>query len=104
MESSTRPKSDRRKSVRSKYTVPMTASMVRRISEAEIARRAFELYCSRGGQHGQDVNDWLSAERELLAAPPAASTAADAPQAVEIAIATKPARRKRTPPKPASLD
>jgi hypothetical protein len=31
----------------------------------DIARRAFELYCERGGQHGHDVEDWLQAEREL---------------------------------------
>jgi hypothetical protein len=30
-----------------------------------IARRAFEVYCARGGGHGQDVDDWLEAEREL---------------------------------------
>ena len=30
-----------------------------------IAARAFALYCERGGQHGQDVEDWLRAEREL---------------------------------------
>jgi len=33
-----------------------------------IARRAFELYCARGCEHGHDVDDWLSAEQELLAA------------------------------------
>jgi hypothetical protein len=31
----------------------------------EIARRAFELYCERGCQHGHDIDDWLRAEREL---------------------------------------
>ncbi len=30
-----------------------------------IARRAFELFLSRGGAHGHDVEDWLAAEREL---------------------------------------
>ncbi len=33
----------------------------------EIARRAYEIYLQRGGQHGQDMNDWLAAERELRA-------------------------------------
>ena len=33
-----------------------------------IARRAFEVYCARGGGHGQDVDDWLQAERELTGA------------------------------------
>jgi outer membrane protein TolC len=33
---------------------------------AEIARRAYELYLERGGAAGKDLDDWLSAERELL--------------------------------------
>lgn len=31
-----------------------------------IARRAFELFEARGGGHGHDVEDWITAERELL--------------------------------------
>lgn len=31
----------------------------------DIARRAYELYQERGGQGGQDVDDWLRAEQEL---------------------------------------
>jgi hypothetical protein len=30
-----------------------------------IASRAYELYVERGGRDGQDVDDWLTAEREL---------------------------------------
>jgi hypothetical protein len=33
----------------------------------EIARRAFEIFCARGYQDGRDVEDWLTAEQELLA-------------------------------------
>jgi hypothetical protein len=33
----------------------------------EIARRAFELFLSRGADHGNDLNDWLRAEHELRA-------------------------------------
>ena len=44
------------------------------IGEADIARRAFELYCERGREDGHDVDDWLNAERELREA--ASSTAA----------------------------
>jgi len=36
-----------------------------------IAQRAYELFLARGGVHGDDVTDWLSAEREL--SPPAAA-------------------------------
>jgi hypothetical protein len=35
------------------------------VSEGDIARRAFELYCDRGREEGGDVEDWLTAEREL---------------------------------------
>ena len=38
------------------------------LTDTDIARRAFELYCARGGQHGHDVEDWLRAETELRAA------------------------------------
>jgi hypothetical protein len=31
----------------------------------DVERRAFELYCARGCEDGHDVDDWLSAEREL---------------------------------------
>ena len=43
-------------------------------SSADIARRAFEIYCERGCRDGEDVQDWLQAERELTAT--ANSTAA----------------------------
>ena len=31
----------------------------------EIDLRAHQIYVERGGAHGQDVEDWLQAEREL---------------------------------------
>jgi Protein of unknown function (DUF2934) len=34
-------------------------------SGEEIARRAHELYVQRGGEHGKDVEDWVTAEKEL---------------------------------------
>ncbi len=37
-----------------------------------IARRAYELYESRGGAHGFALEDWLQAEREIDAADDAA--------------------------------
>jgi hypothetical protein len=30
-----------------------------------VAQRAYEIYLQRGGEHGQDVDDWLQAERDL---------------------------------------
>lgn len=37
------------------------------LSHNEIAEAAYQRYLSRGGAHGQDVNDWMEAERELRA-------------------------------------
>ena len=48
-----RPRADRRASAR---TTP---------TDNDIARRAYQLYVQRGGQHGHDFDDWLVAEREL---------------------------------------
>ena len=33
----------------------------------QIAHRAFEIYISRGGDHGHDMGDWFEAERQLVA-------------------------------------
>ena len=33
--------------------------------QARIAERAYELHHHRGGHHGQDLEDWLTAEREV---------------------------------------
>lgn len=49
----------------------------------EIRIRAYEIYLARGGDHGLDGQDWLQAERELLAElnPRAASATAAATSA-----------------------
>jgi hypothetical protein len=31
----------------------------------DVSRRAYELFLSRGAQHGRDLDDWLEAERQL---------------------------------------
>jgi hypothetical protein len=33
--------------------------------EAEIRRRAYQLYVERGEEHGRDLDDWLQAKREV---------------------------------------
>jgi hypothetical protein len=35
------------------------------LTDRDIARRAFEIFCERGCEHGHDLDDWLQAEREL---------------------------------------
>jgi hypothetical protein len=34
-------------------------------SHDEIAKRSYELFLARGGEHGHAEEDWLTAEREL---------------------------------------
>ena len=36
-----------------------------KLSPEQVARRAYELFVARGGDHGHDLEDWLQAEREL---------------------------------------
>jgi DUF2934 family protein len=68
-------KKDTKKPARQKATkTTMAASaepMVDSLSvngdiNARIAERAYELHHHRGGHHGQDLEDWLTAEREVL--------------------------------------
>ena len=35
------------------------------VTTEEIAQRAYDIYMARGGTDGQDMDDWLRAEREL---------------------------------------
>ncbi len=51
------------KNVRNRKTVATTD-----VSPDDIALRAFEFYRERGGQPGSELDDWLRAERELMAA------------------------------------
>ncbi len=36
-------------------------------TKEQIEQRAYELYLQRGGEHGNDLADWLAAEKELMA-------------------------------------
>ena len=44
---------------------PASVAIMSGVTEGDIAQRAFELYCDRGCEDGHDVDDWLTAEREL---------------------------------------
>jgi hypothetical protein len=57
----------------------------------DVARRAYDLFLSRGGQHGHDVDDWLEAERQL--------TSMTAPARAVRRIASAP-RVTKAPAKP----
>jgi hypothetical protein len=62
-------KPDRRKASPKRKGAPSVGDDV-------IARRAFEFYCARGGEHGRDLEDWLQAERELRSPTPGDAAAA----------------------------
>ena len=47
------------------------------LNHDRVAVRAYELYVARGCGAGQDLDDWLSAERELNHAPAAAAQTND---------------------------
>jgi hypothetical protein len=47
----------------------------REVSREVIARRAHELYVQRGSENGRDVEDWLSAEKQLGRQPVGSSAA-----------------------------
>lgn len=68
------PKSSTVKSKTATTTAPKVSRVRKTESTTEssghvmrelIAMRAYERYAARGYQHGHDVEDWLSAEREL---------------------------------------
>jgi len=80
-----------------------------RPTHEEIARRAYEIYLARGGQHGYDRDDWLQAEYELMQLPvrklaelqaPTAqpATREDMPSIIEVvrnAMVTRPRTRSQ---------
>jgi hypothetical protein len=41
------------------------ASMSHGPTQDQIRLRAYQIYLERGGHHGQELDDWLRAEREL---------------------------------------
>jgi Protein of unknown function (DUF2934) len=43
-------------------------------STDDIAKRAYELYLQRGSESGYELEDWLQAEAELVAAASSATT------------------------------
>jgi hypothetical protein len=50
---------------------PQTGSLQDGTSRLDlIARRAYERFEMRGGEHGRDQEDWFDAERELNQDPP----------------------------------
>lgn len=65
-------------------SVPLLDEMRRMLSDVE--RKAFELFQHRGASVGHALDDWLQAERETLAAPPAELTETPGGFALRMAI------------------
>jgi len=65
------PNAEPRQPTAREQPTPLTATHQDRkrstISEADVRLRAYELYLKRGGAPGNDMEDWLQAERELRA-------------------------------------
>ena len=67
-----------------------------------IAKKAYDLFVARGGQHGYHIEDWLQAEKEILAGqkkPAPKKKAAPAKSAVSKAPAGTAAKKKAAPKK-----
>jgi len=91
---------------------PMSGASKSIISEAaalnpelreRIAQKAFELYEKRGSAHGLDVQDWLEAERWVLAEIKSGTKAQKAQSIAETGSKVKtPIRERSVAPKPGS--
>ena len=46
--------------------LPIPAVNENKSTEEQIAQRAYKLWQQRGGQHGNDLADWLQAERQIV--------------------------------------
>jgi len=65
--------------------------------QEKIAKRAYELFIARGGQHGYHIADWLQAEKEMTKASSSKVAAAPAKAAPEAKkTTTAPAAVKAT--------
>ncbi len=44
---------------------PTSLVLSETVTHSDVARRAYDLYLARGGEHGHDADDWMEAEHEL---------------------------------------
>jgi Protein of unknown function (DUF2934) len=52
--------------IEGQFTEPVASEPIRGDADRDrVAQRAYELYMARGGEHGQDMEDWLAAELEV---------------------------------------
>jgi hypothetical protein len=74
MPPSERPKTDRKRKAAAPSVGLDSVNDSPRVSESDIALKAFAYYCERGYRDGSDIEDWLRAERELRGTPPKPAT------------------------------
>jgi len=55
-----------------KFTDTIKGGYMDKVQE-QVARRAYELFQARGGEHGYHIADWLQAEKEIMSKQPKAS-------------------------------
>ena len=60
------PKKSKAKAVSSPPAPAGVEKDLKDMDKDAVVRLAYELYVSRGGEHGHDVEDWLMAEQMLL--------------------------------------
>ena len=65
MPPSERPKTDRKRKAAAPSVGTDSVNDSPRVSESDIALKAFAYYCERGYQDGSALEDWLRAEAEL---------------------------------------
>lgn len=54
-----------KKTIASASAPKRSRAVTKNITHEAIAQRAYEHFLARGRQHGRDMEDWLSAEKEL---------------------------------------
>ncbi len=62
--------------------------------QEKIARRAFELFQARGGQHGYHIEDWLQAEKEIKAGSSTSTSRTPRAKSAAPKKAATPAKKK----------
>ncbi len=61
---------ERQTTTRQRAPLPATQKVERKqptLTENDLRRRAYEIYLQRGPNSGDEIGDWLQAERELKA-------------------------------------
>jgi len=84
-----------------KFTDTIKGGYMDKVQE-QVARRAYELFQARGGEHGYHIADWLQAEKEIMSKQPKASAPVKPAEVVkpakpaEAPKVTKPAEKAKT--------